>query len=197
MEFFQEYHPIVMVGAAWPLLLGLVQRRTRWRELLKAGSLTFFILSIGSALTMLADWSNPQESGLAVGSFHISLLPLEHPSLSTILLSLLGGTQLLIEFATAARATMLAFREQAVAPIEFDRQSRGRRERYSRLALCVSVAFLVSMVRLPAGSAFLELLNQSRVIREFLLRDDLHRIHAAGHCLTSFTSRGRSSRWTT
>lgn len=178
MEFFQENQPIVVLGAAWPLLLGLALRRTRWRELLKAGSLTFFILSIGGALTMLADWSNRHESGFAIGSFHVSLPALEHPSLPTLLLSLLGVTQLLTEFATAARATMLAFREQAAFPIELDRQSTARRERYSRLALCASLVFLVLMVRLPAWSAFLELLNQSRVIREFILRDDLQRVHS-------------------
>jgi tetratricopeptide (TPR) repeat protein len=176
--FFQENHPFVVLGSAWPLLLGLALRRTRWLELLKAGALTFFILSIGSMLTILADWSDHHGNGFTLGSFHISLPALEQLGLSAILLGLLGVTQLLLEFATAARATMLAFRGQAGVPIEFDRQTQARRERFGRLAVCTSVAFLILMVRLPAWSAYLELLNQSRVIREFILRDDFHRIRS-------------------
>ncbi len=177
--FFQENHPFVVLGSAWPLMMGLALRWTRWLELLKAGALTFLILSIGGLLTILADWSDRQGSNFTIGSFHISLPELEHLALPAILLALVGVTQLLLEFATAARATMLAFRGQPAVGIELDRQAQARRERFGRLAVCTSAAFLLLMVRLPAWSAYLELLNQSRLIREFILRDDLHRIRSS------------------
>src|SRR4051794_17024770 len=56
--FFQENHPIVALGAAWPLILGLALRRTRWPELLKAVAITFLILAIGGVLAMTADWNH-------------------------------------------------------------------------------------------------------------------------------------------
>ena len=174
--FFQENNPIVVLGSAWPLMLGLVLRRTQWMELLKAGALTFFILSIGGGLTMLADWSDRHDGGIAIGSFHVSLSALEHLALPAVLLGLFGATQLLLELVTATRATTHAFRAAGFGPIDIDRQALARRARFGRLAVCISVAFLVLMVRLPAWSAYLELLNQSRVIREFILRDDIHRI---------------------
>ena len=59
-----------------------------------------------------------------------------------------------------------------------EREGAVRRSRLGRLALGVSIAFLVLTIRLPAGSAFLEIINQSRWIREFILRDDLTRIRS-------------------
>jgi tetratricopeptide (TPR) repeat protein len=56
-----------------------------------------------------------------------------------------------------------------------DRSNLARRTRVGRLALGLSVVFLIVMVRLPAWSAYLELLNQSKFIRELILRDDLRR----------------------
>ncbi len=176
--FFYENNPTFLLGAAWPLLLGLALRRMQWLELLKPGALTFLILSIGNVVTMVADWSDHHASGIAIGSFHVSLSALAHAAVPAILLSLLGGTQLLLEFATAAWATMLAFGGHDDSSIPLDRQTLARRERFGRLAVCTSVAFLVLMVRMPAWTAYLELLNQSRVVREFILRDDLHRIRS-------------------
>jgi tetratricopeptide (TPR) repeat protein len=147
-------------------------------ELLKAGALTFAILSLGSVLTMVADWSDHHATRIAIGSFHAALSALRHTAVPAVFLSLLGGIQLLLEFATAARAATLAFRVQAAGSGDIERETKARRERFGRLAFCTSVAFLVLMVRLPAWTAYLELLNQSRVIREFILRDDLHRIYA-------------------
>ena len=57
------------------------------------------------------------------------------------------------------------------------------------LALCVSLVFLVLTIRVPAGTAFLEIMNQSRWIREFILRDDMARIRS------SPTPRPPESRW--
>ena len=176
--FFYENNPTFLLGAAWPLLLGLALRRTQWLELLKPGALTFLILSIGNVVTMVADWSDHHASGIAIGSFHVSLSALASTTVPAILLSLLGGTQLLLEFATAAWATMLAFGGHDDSSIPLDRQTLARRERFGRLAVCTSVAFLVLMVRMPAWTAYLELLNQSRMVREFILRDDLHRIRS-------------------
>jgi tetratricopeptide (TPR) repeat protein len=44
-----------------------------------------------------------------------------------------------------------------------------------RLAVYVSLAFIVLSFRLPFWSAYLEVLNQSRLIREFVLRNDVRR----------------------
>ncbi len=56
-RFIQENHPIVLLSAAWPLLLGVALRRTRWPELLRAAGVTFLILSIGGVLEMTAELS--------------------------------------------------------------------------------------------------------------------------------------------
>ena len=50
--------------------------------------------------------------------------------------------------------------------------------RFGRLGICISLVFMIATVRLPAWSSFLEVLNQSRFIREFLLRDDMKRVRS-------------------
>jgi tetratricopeptide (TPR) repeat protein len=176
--FFDENPPIVLLSVAWPLFLSLALRRTRWPELLKAGALTFLILSIGGVLSMIADWGDLHARWISVGSFLIPRQALPRLGPTVILIGLLGAAQLLLEFATAGRAILLAFRTQDASPVDSDRHALARRARFGRLGICLSLGFLILMVRLPAWSAYLEMLNQSRLIREFILRDDLHRIHA-------------------
>src|SRR4051812_14173728 len=53
-RYLQDTPPVVVAGSSWPLLLGLVLRRTRNRGLLLAAALTFFILSFGGALGVVA-----------------------------------------------------------------------------------------------------------------------------------------------
>src|SRR5689334_20914612 len=48
--FFQENPPAVLIGSSWPLLLGLLLRRSVNRAYLRAASLTFVILSLSGVL---------------------------------------------------------------------------------------------------------------------------------------------------
>jgi tetratricopeptide (TPR) repeat protein len=176
--FFGENPPIFLLGSAWPLFLGLALRRTRWPELLKAGALTFSILSVGGLLSMVADWGDGRARWIGVGSFHIAREALAGQAMPVLLIGALGAAQLLLEFATAVRAALLAYRNQGASPADSDRHALGRRLRFGRMAVLLSLGFLIVMVRLPAWSAFVEVLNQSRMIREFILRDDLRRIHS-------------------
>jgi tetratricopeptide (TPR) repeat protein len=175
--FFQENHPIIVLGAAWPLLLGLALRRTRWPELLKAGAATFLILSIGGILAIAADWNQSLERWIAVGSFRIARPGLVHLSLSEVMLGLLGTTQLVLELLTAVRAIHLTLPGGTAAePVA--KHAVARRARYGRLALYASAGYLVLMLRLPIWSAYLEVLNQSTFVREFILKSDNQRIRS-------------------
>ena len=175
--FFQENHPILLFGAAWPLILGLVLRRTRWPELLKAGAATFLILSIGGILALTAGWNHSLERWITVGSFRLPRPGLGHLSLSDAMLGLLGATQLVLEFGTAVRAILLVLQgSPATEPAE--KHAAARRARCSRLALYASAAYLVLMIRLPVWSAYLEVLNQSTFVREFILKSDNQRIRS-------------------
>ena len=177
--FFDDNQPIFLLGSAWPLILGLALRRTRWSELLKAGALTFLILSVGGMLTMLADWGDSRGLWISVGSFHIARQAVPHLGVADALFGLMGVTQLLLEFATAVRAILLAYHTHEATLADPDRRALARRTRFGRLGICLSAALLILMVRLPAGSAYIEVLNQSKWIREFLLRDDYRRIRSA------------------
>jgi tetratricopeptide (TPR) repeat protein len=61
-------------------------------------------------------------------------------------------------------------------PVE--KHAAARRARCSRLALYASAAYLVLMIRLPVWSAYLEVLNQSAFVREFILKSDIRRIRS-------------------
>ncbi len=176
--FLDENPPLALLGSAWPLILGLALRRTRWSELLKAGALTFAILSIGGVLSMVADWSDGRARWINVGSFSIAREAMAGLGIPVLIGGAFGAIQLLLEFATATRAGLMAIRNQDAGAIDSDRQALARRARFGRLGLVLSLAFLMLMVRLPAWSAYLEMLNQSRWVREFILRDDLRRVHA-------------------
>ncbi len=82
--FFEENQPIFLLSSAWPLILGLALRRTRWPELLKAGALTFLILSMGGVFSMMADWGDIHAKWINVGSFHIARSR-RLPSLGTLI----------------------------------------------------------------------------------------------------------------
>jgi tetratricopeptide (TPR) repeat protein len=175
--FFQENHPIVVLGAAWPLILGLVLRRTRWPELLKAGAATFLILSIGGILALTAGWNQSLERWITVGSFRMPRPGLGDLSVSDVMLGLLGATQLVLEFGTAVRAIHLVL-QRSTASEPAEKHAAARRARCSRLALYTSAAYLVLMIRLPVWSAYLEVLNQSAFVREFILKSDIQRIRS-------------------
>jgi len=162
----------VLIGA-WPLVLGLALLRTRWRELVRAGALTFLVLSVGGLLAAVADSSQSSGRWMAIGSFRVPKMGWSRLPAA----GMAGAAQLLLELGTAGLAVVLAFhRERDGLPA--DRQAAARRSRFSRLALYTSVAFLLLTIRLPAWSTSLELLNQSQWIREFILRDDLARLRS-------------------
>jgi len=99
-----------------------------------------------------------------------------HPTLSDVSLGLLGATQLLLEFATAVRAVLLVPRFRGAHAAESGKNDGARRARFGRLAVYTSLGYLVLMIRLPVWSTYLELLNNSTIVREFVLRNDIKRI---------------------
>ena len=176
--FFRDNPPIAVLVALWPPFLGLALRRTRWPELLKVAALTFLILSVGGMLSLIADWGDHRANWLAVGSFSLSRHALAALGWPFIAVGLLGLTQLLFELWTAVRAIVLALRMPAASLVDSDPDELVKRSRFGLLGICISMIFLIMTVRLPASSAFYEVLNQSRFIREFLLRDDLRRVRS-------------------
>jgi tetratricopeptide (TPR) repeat protein len=174
--FLQDNHPIVALAAAWPLLLAAVLRRTKWPELLKAVAVTFLILSIGGVLALTADWNQSREKWITVGSFRVLRLAQWRPGLSDLGLGLLGAAQLVLEFGTALRAIQLGYQAHVQAVGATDKHASVRRARFGRLALYLSAGFLILMIRVPVWSAYLEVLNQSQFVREFVLQSDFQRI---------------------
>jgi hypothetical protein len=177
-RFIRENHPLFALSAVWPLVLGLALRRTQWRALVKAVAFTFLILSISGLLALTASWNQKVDSGITIGSFHLSSYAFLHPSLSDILLGMLGTAQLVLESWTALRAIQLMFQRRICSDARPDRHLEARRARFGRLAVYASVGYLVLMSRLPLWSAYVELLDRSRWIRELVLLSDLQRIRS-------------------
>jgi tetratricopeptide (TPR) repeat protein len=188
-DFLRENPPVFALIGAWPLALGLMLLRTRWPELVKAGAATFLVLSIGGVLTATSDWGHSPNRWIAIGSFRVTRGALLRLAPAAVAPGLAGAFQLLLELATALRAVVLAFRGKDGTGMAIERDGAVRRSRLGRLALGVSIVFLVLTIRVPAGSAFLEIINQSRWIREFLLREDRARIRP------SPTPQPPASRW--
>jgi len=177
--FTDQNNPVVALCVAWPLLLGIGLRRTRWRELLPAAAATFLILSIGGVIGLSAEWSHAQGNGVTIGSFHLTRRAFIHPTLSDVCLGMMGATQLLLELATAVRAVVLVPRFRAVPAAESCKNDGARRARLGRLAVYASLGYLVLMIRLPVWSTYLEILNNSSIVREFVLRNDVKRIRGS------------------
>ncbi len=114
-RFVHENHPIIVLSAAWPLLLGLALRRTRWPELLRAAGATFLILSIGGVLEMTAELSHTQGGSVTLGTFHLPRRAFSRPNLADLMLGVLGATQLLLELGTGVRALVLALHHRRIA----------------------------------------------------------------------------------
>jgi tetratricopeptide (TPR) repeat protein len=178
-EFFGENPPAAVLIGLWPLLLGLALFRTRWPELLKAGALTLLVLSLGGMLSALADWGQGSSRWITIGSFRVPRVTLGIPGASGRAAVLAGVAQWLVEMVTAAGAIRLVFRLPGGLGPGDDRDAVARRSRLGRLAVCVSIALLVLTVRVPSGSAVLELINHSQWIRDFILRDDFARLRGA------------------
>src|SRR5271157_1134514 len=81
-EFFRENSLAVLLGSAWPLILGLSLRKSSSRGLLVAGAVTFFILSLGGFLNLLsAMYMRSGDSMVPIGSFAITPASLWHLNL--------------------------------------------------------------------------------------------------------------------
>jgi tetratricopeptide (TPR) repeat protein len=170
-----EIHPIVAVSAAWPLVLAILLRRTRWPQLLPAAAATFLVLSIGGMIELSVLWGNARGHGGMIGSFHLNRRAFVSPTMSDLALGTLGAIQLLLELTVAVRAILLipAFRNTPAENVT--RQELGRRARHGRIALYTSFGFLFVVIRLPVWSTYLELLNNSTLVRNFVLENDTQR----------------------
>ena len=108
-RFFQDTPLAVLLGSGWPLILGLLLRKTASRGFLVAGAVTFFILSLGGFLNLLpAMYLRSSDSMVPIGSFAITRASLWHLNLVATIRALMGTVQLTLELATAVSAWGLA-----------------------------------------------------------------------------------------
>jgi tetratricopeptide (TPR) repeat protein len=167
-----EIHPIVAVSAAWPLILAIVLRRTRWPQLLPAVAATFLVLSIGGFIELSVQLGHARGYDGMVGSFHLSKRAFLRPTVSDFALGTLGVTQLLLELTVAVRAILLIPDFRGTPADDVARQERARRARNGRIALYTSLGYLFVAIRLPIWSTYLEVLNNSTLVRNFILEND-------------------------
>jgi hypothetical protein len=168
----EEIHPVVAISSAWPLVLAIAVRRARWPQLLPAAAATFFVLSIGGMLELWLQWGHAQGYGGMVGSFHLTRRAFLRPNASDLALGSLGAIQLTLELATAIRAILIipGFRGE---PHDANTKAvRARRARCGRMALYTSIGYLFVVIRLPVWSTYLEVLNNSTLVRNFILKSD-------------------------
>lgn len=78
-RFVEENQPFLALGVAWPLALGIIVRRTHWREMLPAAGVTFLFLSCGGLLETVAEWNHASGQGITFGSFHLTRAALARP----------------------------------------------------------------------------------------------------------------------
>jgi tetratricopeptide (TPR) repeat protein len=176
-KFLEENQPVLLLSSAWPLLIGMAIRRTRWPALLLAAGLTFLILPVGGLLNVVAGWNQSLSEGVALGPIHLTRRALLHPTLSDLTLGILGAAQLFFEFATALRSFQLAhfLRGPRGHLRDVVRHEAARRARFGRLAVYAALGFLALTIRLPVWTTYLEIINDSRLIREFVLKNDTNR----------------------
>ena len=169
-----EIHPVVGLSALWPLVLAILLRRTRWPQLVPAAAATFLVLSIGGIIELSVQLGQARGYGGTVGSFHLDRRAFLHPTISDLALGTLGVSQLLLELMVAVRALLLvpAFRRGPDETQNALRQEQARRARHGRIAVYISLGFLFVVIRLPMWSTYLELLNNSTFVRNFVLEND-------------------------
>jgi tetratricopeptide (TPR) repeat protein len=177
-RFADENSPIVAFCVVWPLLLAIALRRIRWPQLLLPAGVTLSILALGGILELAAQWVYAPGSEFIIGSFTLTRRAFLNPHVSDVALLLMGTIQLVIECVTALRALWL-YHQFVVArrsTAEPKKSESIRRARIGRLATYVSFGFMLLFVRLPVWATYLTLLNDSRLFREFVIRNDLQRI---------------------
>ena len=168
-RFLQENSLTLFLAMSWPLVLGLVIRRSGSRVFLVAATITFLILGFGGVLQLVEGLSLPNGSTLLVGSFGVSRLAVHRFILADLARLTMGTVQLALELATAVFAGLLAMRTGRTAPGSAAPEDSRRRLR-GRLAIYLSLAFLVLGMRMPFWTAYLEILNRSNLVRDFVLR---------------------------
>ena len=123
-----------------------------------------------------AEWGRHRNLSIAIGSFSVSRIALMRLETGGVTLVLAGDLQLLLELGVALCAIVLAFRGPDGIAMTADREVVIRRSRLGRLALVASIVFLAMTIRLPAWSTYLDVLFQSRMLREVFLRPDMARM---------------------
>ncbi len=177
--FLHENPPAVLLGSAWPLILGLSLRKSGGRELLVAGAVTFVILSLGGFLNLLAAmYLRSGDSMVSIGSFTLTRASLLHFNLAAAIRTLMGAVQLTLELATAVAAWALSQSLRSGPASNSAAAGESRRGLFGRLAIYISLAFLVLIVRQPVWTAYIAVLNQSNLIRQFVLRNDVRDSHS-------------------
>jgi tetratricopeptide (TPR) repeat protein len=171
-EFMKEHHPVIAVCAAWPLVLAFALRRTRWPELLPAAAATFLILALGGVMELIAEGSNAEGDGITIGSFHISRRAFFHTTISDVAVGVLGMAQLVLELATALSCVVLFSALRRAPAVDAGRAAKARKARYGRLGMYVSLGFIVVIIRMPVWATYIEVLNNSQLVRRYVLEND-------------------------
>jgi tetratricopeptide (TPR) repeat protein len=176
-RFLQDNPPAVVLGFAWPLLLGIILQRTGREIFLKAAAITFLVMSSGGIIALVAGLTLRSDWQIFFGSFHVPRGMLIAPRPASVTRAVLGSVQLLLELGTAGWAWLLWRQARAyqVAGSSDPATGTTRSLLQGRLAIYLSVAFLFLNVRMPVWSAYLEVLNRSRFVRELILENDNRR----------------------
>ncbi len=170
--YVAEHPPIYLLVAAWPMVLGLILVRSGWPELVKAGALTFLVLSVAGLLLATVEWADPHRRFVEVGSFRVSRVSVLRLGESGLAKGLAGVVQLVLELVTGVRAAVWAIRGFGRAAADDDRRVAARRTRLDRLTLLMSLGFLALTIRLPGWSTSLELLTRSQFVRDLLVGEE-------------------------
>jgi len=172
--FFHENSLAVLLGSAWPLILALSLRKTATRGFLVAGAVTFFILSLGGFLNLLAAmYLRTGDAMVSIGSFTSTRASLLHLNLVAAMRALMGAVQLTLELVTAVAAWGLSQSLRSDPAAKSAGAVESRRGLLGRLAVYLSLAFIVLNVRQPVWTAYLAVLNQSNLLRQFVLSNDV------------------------
>ena len=174
VQFLQDNSLPFLLVMSWPLILGLALRRSgNHPYLLGASALTFFILSLGGMLQLVEGLSLRQGPTLVVGSLTVSRFALVRSSPADLVRVSMGAIQLTLELATAVYACCLAMRRGRIADQPAAHAGSRRRLR-GRLAIYLSLGFLVLSMRMPLWTAYIELLNRSSRVRDFVISTAPH-----------------------
>jgi tetratricopeptide (TPR) repeat protein len=171
-RFLQVNPPAILLGMSWPLILGLILRKTAGRAYLLAGAVTFFILSLGGIVNLVEGLALRPDWSILIGSFSLSRWALLHFGTTAMIRALMGAIQLTLELATAFTAWNLALSLRSAPPADVSRPGASRRLLRGRIALYLSIAFLALNLRLPLWTAYIALLNKSSIVRELVMRSE-------------------------